>query len=1089
MNVEQHHHHHYHHHHQQQHYHHQDTNIQNKSTNPTNTFTTNNGRHTMLSSLLAKHNIPCKYFTSGKCAYGNNCRFLHVDISSAGVDDYKNTDEYFNEAVRNEENAFAEEGAEDNDHGYIMDAHDEKSMSVNANGHYYQHQHHYHHQHHHHEHVQQNINNTNVSSIPHYKSLQQLKNEFNQVSQVLLGFKPLLHIVVLFAGDIRVRNYLEQVQENFLSNGINVYTQMTTDTWEAIRPNNLQEIISSSTADYLVVIGDRNMKHRTCHAKRSGKLCEETVDERVQSILDEWAQNPSVNKAMNEIFQHNVEDLSKEQIQELIQSFAQIRHIKDRITRLRNGVGELREWRAPKVIKDDHHTVTDEKMLAKLTSAQNAAIRLHRDLDTALDIIQGIPVDDTQGANLRRGMLLNTTTIEKSQIGVSSNLKDKIIAECEDLLPKVERLGNQLSEVANNASLWEAYRIEYREKKKKKQMLQQQQQQQQFDDSSTNISNSSKQQGSGTSTTTKKKQKRKNNQKSPGTATSIGHDSNSWACKKCTYINICTDANCEMCNNPKPVDEEWSVNIKKKNKKKQKEEEVIKPQQQSSKITPTGPTTKPRGSISAPEEQPSAIKIVNNARVVPATISSSSTNNAWQTAETKAIGVNPVSVPTILQKNKNIPAKDCMEKTSNLETTYAALTSTPLQQQTLNYEAEYPSLGGKKQKQQNTAQIPVANADTNINFIGEQYLKQSALFNLQQQASTSSDFLRQIANMKITHQDSQQFPPFFMQTIQQQVNSSTGASDASSMDNTPILRSPIDSPIPSAIGSDVWGVSNTGALHTYAQGNMTTRFNSAFDNLSSYQQFNDFTAASSPVLSNIESNGSSRSSSTDLMNDPIVTAANSFHLPGSVWSNDIMNVSNYGSTDLYGSPASISDQWSNFNSGRRASAGNHIFGSSRQPSSSLFSSVPSTWQQPPFGHSRQQFSSYPLQQQQNASLDHLITTDGDDFADDMTVPTEVNNLARRTSLGPSSLMATSPRANVSNTGQPNSRPRSERPINQPCAVCGKESLLECADCANLRKKGLGAQGTFFCSTEHQILAWQDHQKYHDEILSGYNTFI
>ena len=44
-----------------------------------------------------------------------------------------------------------------------------------------------------------------------------------------------------------------------------------------IKAENLAEIITTSTADFLIVIGDRNMKNRSCQAKRSGKLVEMNV--------------------------------------------------------------------------------------------------------------------------------------------------------------------------------------------------------------------------------------------------------------------------------------------------------------------------------------------------------------------------------------------------------------------------------------------------------------------------------------------------------------------------------------------------------------------------------------------------------------------------------------------------------------------------------------------------------------------------------------------------------------------------------------------------------------------------------------------
>jgi predicted ribosome-associated RNA-binding protein Tma20 len=44
-----------------------------------------------------------------------------------------------------------------------------------------------------------------------------------------------------------------------------------------IKTENLAEIITSSRADYLIVIGDKNMKNRSCQAKKRGKLVEMNV--------------------------------------------------------------------------------------------------------------------------------------------------------------------------------------------------------------------------------------------------------------------------------------------------------------------------------------------------------------------------------------------------------------------------------------------------------------------------------------------------------------------------------------------------------------------------------------------------------------------------------------------------------------------------------------------------------------------------------------------------------------------------------------------------------------------------------------------
>lgn len=127
--------------------------------------------------------------------------------------------------------------------------------------------------HHHHSHHESTL--PPITTL--LQDLQTVKAQLDKVSQVLLSKNPLLHIVVLFAGDYKVRLYAEEVQERFLSNGINCFTQLTTSALQYIKPENLQEIITSSTADYLIVIGDKNMKHKTCQAKKSGKLCEMKV--------------------------------------------------------------------------------------------------------------------------------------------------------------------------------------------------------------------------------------------------------------------------------------------------------------------------------------------------------------------------------------------------------------------------------------------------------------------------------------------------------------------------------------------------------------------------------------------------------------------------------------------------------------------------------------------------------------------------------------------------------------------------------------------------------------------------------------------
>ena len=59
---------------------------------------------------------------------------------------------------------------------------------------------------------------------------------------------------------------------------------------QQIKPEHLSTVIGESKADYVVVIGDRNMRNETVQARRAGKLVEMPVEERIRSVLESWAQ-------------------------------------------------------------------------------------------------------------------------------------------------------------------------------------------------------------------------------------------------------------------------------------------------------------------------------------------------------------------------------------------------------------------------------------------------------------------------------------------------------------------------------------------------------------------------------------------------------------------------------------------------------------------------------------------------------------------------------------------------------------------------------------------------------------------------------
>jgi len=91
--------------------------------------------------------------------------------------------------------------------------------------------------------------------------------------------RPLLQIVVLFASDSRVLSYSRNLVARVLDAGIDVF--LHTDLPEVglgdaaaaaggmmqhIKPEHLSTIISASHADFLIVIGDRNMRNDSVQA-------------------------------------------------------------------------------------------------------------------------------------------------------------------------------------------------------------------------------------------------------------------------------------------------------------------------------------------------------------------------------------------------------------------------------------------------------------------------------------------------------------------------------------------------------------------------------------------------------------------------------------------------------------------------------------------------------------------------------------------------------------------------------------------------------------------------------------------------------
>mmetsp|Transcript_8912 Transcript_8912/g.26756 ORF Transcript_8912/g.26756 Transcript_8912/m.26756 type:complete len:766 (-) Transcript_8912:334-2631(-) len=114
-------------------------------------------------------------------------------------------------------------------------------------------------------------------------------NELTRIPKMVR--RPLLHALVLFASDPKVMKYAQEVQMSFISSKIDVFLQTEVSdgtTSQLVKPEHLSDIIATSRADYLIVLGDRNMRNRSCQAKEGGRLVEMSVDARAASILSSW---------------------------------------------------------------------------------------------------------------------------------------------------------------------------------------------------------------------------------------------------------------------------------------------------------------------------------------------------------------------------------------------------------------------------------------------------------------------------------------------------------------------------------------------------------------------------------------------------------------------------------------------------------------------------------------------------------------------------------------------------------------------------------------------------------------------------------
>jgi len=272
------------------------------------------------------------------------------------------------------------------------------------------------------------------------------------------GRKPYLHIVILFASDPNVIHYAEDVIEQFLDNGIDVaiqkYLQETiklasmSTRKDVIKAENLAEIICSSHADFLVVIGDRNMKNRSCQAKRKGKLIEMPITDVISLIWKSWPQNPHKTLA-------RIQNLTPIQLELLLFQYCGLKHTNARIQYLWSWVDELKKLR--------ESSESEEHILQAINNLQLSSIRLHKQFKKCIDVLDELQIH-LEESDLERGCVVSLEYKPNSSHYtrglISRNLQIFMKQALVDMMNEIETNSELLQEY--DISIWKEYLVEHR---------------------------------------------------------------------------------------------------------------------------------------------------------------------------------------------------------------------------------------------------------------------------------------------------------------------------------------------------------------------------------------------------------------------------------------------------------------------------------------------------------------------------------------------------------------------------------------------------------------------------------------------------
>lgn len=113
--------------------------------------------------------------------------------------------------------------------------------------------------------------------------------------------------------------------------------------------DHLVNVITASAMDYLIVLGDRNMRNETCQSRGNGRLMEVPVAERVRTLLRDWADVTGLAISKRSSGRGHVQDsqevaaLSEPELWDTFRRYTGSRLGYDRVSKLR----DVRCWPQP----------------------------------------------------------------------------------------------------------------------------------------------------------------------------------------------------------------------------------------------------------------------------------------------------------------------------------------------------------------------------------------------------------------------------------------------------------------------------------------------------------------------------------------------------------------------------------------------------------------------------------------------------------------------------------------------------------------------------------------------------------------------